>query len=68
MKIKKKSSSFDEKKEKNFNIPFKVDGNLVSKKITFDKPKLSGELILPVLDAEGTKIQIILSLKLLIVY
>jgi hypothetical protein len=68
MKINKKSSSLDEKKKKNFGISFKVDNNLISKKITFDKPKLSGELILPVLDAERTKIQIILSLKLLIVY
>jgi hypothetical protein len=59
LKINKKSSSLD-KKKKNFGISFKVGGNLVIKKITADKLKLSGELILPVLDAERTKIQIIL--------
>jgi hypothetical protein len=51
LNINKKSSSLDEKK-KNFGISFKIGSNLVIKKITVDKLKLSGKLILPVLDAE----------------
>jgi hypothetical protein len=55
--MKEKSSTTEDKRKKKGGISFEVGGNYDIK-----KPKLSGELNVPVLDADRTKIQILLSI------
>jgi DNA polymerase III sliding clamp (beta) subunit (PCNA family) len=51
----KKSTSTDEKKKKKDGISFEVSGNLDIKKLLIDKPKLSGEINVPILVLTKTK-------------
>jgi hypothetical protein len=57
LKSDKNSTSSEDKRKKKGGISFEVDGNYDIK-----KPKLSGKLKIPVLDADRTKIQILPSI------